>query len=454
MFELKEIANAIDAKLVRTSNYSSFKGVSTDSRTIKKGDVFFALKGDNFDGHDFIKDALKKGAKAVVISKEKKEIKQNVNVLKVKNTTVALGKLAKYKRKKHNIPLIAVTGSTGKTTTKDYIYDILTADYRALKNFGTHNNQIGVPETIFKINNRHEICVLELGSNHFGEISYLSSIAQPQVAVITNIGASHLEFLKDLKGVFKEKKSISSHLKKPKIVLLNGDDGFLRKIKLSKDFKVFFFGQKEGCDFRASNICIESNRLSFVFNKKHKFCLNSLGRFNIHNALAAIACGIIFGIGIKDIKKALGNFQFPQKRLNKINCHKFSIIDDTYNSNPLSLEKAIESLVEYKTRGRRILIMGDMLELGESSLELHRQMGKFISQKPLDVLITLGEFSRITADEAQIKSKNLRSVFTFDSKSKLIHFLRTRIKFGDVLLIKGSRLLRMEDITNSLIKME
>lgn len=454
MLSFEELVKAVDGRIVGKSRHNYFKSVSTDSRTIKKGDIFFALKGQNFDGHDFVQNAIKKGAKAIVVSKKIKNIGYRVNILKVKDTAIALGKLARYHRKKHKIPLIAITGSVGKTTTKDIVHDILKTKFRVLKNFGTYNNQIGVPQTIFKMEHSHEICVLELGTNHFGEISYLSSIALPQVAVITNIGASHLEFLGDLNGVFKEKKDILNYLQQPKIVLLNEDDDYLNKIKLPGEFKIFTFGLKANCDFRASDINIKDNKVNFIFNKKHKFYLNSSGRFNIYNALIGIGCGFIFGVDINNIKYALGNFQFAQRRLHKIDCENFRVLDDTYNSNPLSLMGAIETLLEFKNKGRKILIMGDMLELGPCSLKLHRQIGRFISKKPIDILITLGQFSKATANEAKLSSKSLRNIFSFDSKIELIDFLRNRVRFGDLLLIKGSRLLQMEEITNSLIKME
>jgi UDP-N-acetylmuramoyl-tripeptide--D-alanyl-D-alanine ligase len=452
MFQLDDLIRATKAKIIKKLDFNLFKGVSTDSRTIKKNEIFFALDGVNFDGHNFIEDAIKKGAKAIVVSKDMGNMKHNISILKVKNTTLALGELAKFYRKKNSIPLLAITGSTGKTTTKDIISDVLASEYKVLSNFGTNNNHIGVPQTIFKINNKHDICVLELGTNHFGEISYLSSIAAPQIAVITNIGASHLESFGDLRGVLNEKKDVLKHLRMPKIVLLNGDDDFLRKIRLSRNFKVFYFGYNNKCDFTASNISVEKDRVSFYFNKKHKFYLNSFGSFNIYNALAAIACGLIFGVRIDNIRNALNNFQFPEKRLTRINCSRFSIIDDTYNSNPLSLRKAIESLVELKNEGRRILIMGDMLELGKRSIELHKEIGKLIANKPIDMLITLGKISKIAARVVQSESKDIKDVFSFDSKPELIYFLKDKIKSGDILLIKGSRALRMEDITSSLVK--
>lgn len=470
MFELSEIIKAIGAKLIRKSNCNLIEGVSTDSRTIKDKDIFFALEGKNFDGHDFIDEVIKKGARAIVISKDAKDVKQKinpalrakvervtegrVNILRVKDTTIAFGQLAKYYRKKFNLPLIAITGSTGKTTTKDIIFDILNKDYNVLKNLGTYNNSIGVPQTIFKLNKKHDISILELGTNHFGEISYLGKITTPEIAIITNIGASHLEFLKDLDGVFKEKKNILLHLRSPKIVLLNGNDEYLKKIKLTKDFRVFHFGINKPFDFCASNIFIENNRVNFTFNKKHRFSLNSLGRFNIYNALAGIGCGLIFGISMKKMKQTLDNFKFPQGRLNKIDCPRFSILDDTYNSNPLSLKNAIESLSDFKSEGRKILVMGDMLELGSHSIDLHRQIGSFIIKKPIDILVTLGNLSRTTADTAQSESRNNLSVFSFFSKMELIDFLKSKIRDGDVLLIKGSRLIQMEDIVSSLTQIK
>ena len=452
MFELKEIVKATGARLIKRSNYNLLKGVSTDSRTIKSGEVFFALSGKNFDGHNFVTNAVKKGAKALVISKRVKDVKQKINILRVKDTTKTLGRLAKYYRSKNKIPLIAITGSAGKTTTKDIVADILQKEYNVLRSSRTHNNHIGVPQTIFRLNNRYKICTLELGTNHFGEISYLSKVAAPQIAVITNIGPSHLEFLNDLKGVFREKKSIVKNLTGSKIVLLNGDDKFLRDIRLPKEFKVFSFGREKPCDFKASGISIESNRLNFVFNKKHKFSLRTPGIFNVYNALAGIGCGLIFGVHIKKIKNALANFCFPEGRLNKIDCLNFSILDDTYNSNPLSLRVAIESLIKLKVKGRRILIMGDMLELGSQSIKLHRQIGRFVAQTPIDMFVTLGALSKSSADEARLESRGHRDIFTFESKAKLIDFLKSRVKSGDVLLIKGSRLMRMEDIVSSLTK--
>lgn len=456
MVSLHDIIHSTSARLLQRADQERFKDISLDSRTTKQGDVFFAIKGKRYDGHDFVVQAIKRGAKAVIVAKnisntvKSKNTSARVTVLKVRDTSVALGKLAALYRLKYAIPLIAITGSSGKTTTKEIIAAVLSGENRVLKNFGTHNNHIGVPQALFQLNRRHDVCIVELGTNHFGEISYLGNIVSPQVAVITNIGSSHLEFLKDAKGVLKEKRSIIHSLKEPKILLLNRDDVFLRKVTTPKAVTVLHFGIKEKSDFMASQISLRDNRIFFVLNKKYPFSLKTIGRFNIYNALVGISCGFIFGMSIKKIRSALENFEFPCHRLRKIDCARFSIIDDSYNSNPVSLRGAVESLLEYKTRGRRIVIMGDMLELGRRSLEFHRKMGAFIARKPIDMFVTLGTLSKASAQAAKMNNRDHCAIATFDSKSDLIKFVKNHLQVGDTLLIKGSRLLKMEDISTSL----
>jgi len=450
MFELSDLMKAAGARLIRKGSCDKFNGVSTDSRTINKGEIFIALIGATFDGHDYINDVIKKGASAVIVSKMIKTSK-DFNILFVRDTSKALMDLARFYRNQYSIPMVAVTGSTGKTTTKDMIRDVLSVDYSVFKNPGTQNNYIGLSSALLKISDKHNACVLELGTNHFGEIACLGKIARPQVSVITNIGPSHLEFLKDLDGVLREKKSIADYLVGPKILLLNGDDSLLRKLKLSNDVKVFYYGMKNNCDFMAKDISIANNKVCFKVNG-HKFCLNSLGRFNVYNALSAIACGIIFGVDMLKINKAIKDFKFPKQRLNMIVCKKFSIIDDTYNSNPLSFRAALDTLLAFKPKGRKIVVMGDMLELGEGSLELHKNIGSLISKKPVDIFVTLGKLSMVAANEARSQSNRHKGIFSFENKESLVDFLKEEVKIGDVLLIKGSRLLKMEEIVNQLVK--
>jgi len=450
--KLQQLQEIIKADLVnKRFARIPFRQVCTDSRQLKKGDIFFAFIGDRFNGHNFVEVAVKKGASCVVVSRDIDFAHYKVPILKVSNAVGALGKIAQYCRdQERDTPLIAVTGSTGKTTTKEIIADILCKKYKTLKNFGTHNNFIGVPATVLKSNKKHDIGVLELGTNHFGEISYLAKIVQPQVAVLTNVGPSHLEFLRDEKGVLKEKSSVIKYLEKPKVLLINNDDPHLRKIKVSKETKVFTFGVNRKSDFMAEDIEIGDNFVSFRFKQKYTIYLNTLGKFNIYNALAGIGCGLIFGIGIRDIMEALQNFQFPSQRLKKIKFNSAFILDDTYNSNPLSLRGAINTLSEFKTRGRRILVMGDMLELGKKAEYFHRQIGSIVAKRPIDIFVTFGELSKSAADAARKKSNNKQEVFSSDSYIEVEAFLRERIQKEDVLLVKGSRFLKMENIITSL----
>jgi len=452
MIHLDDVISSTGAQLIQKGDHERFCGVSIDSRTAKKGEVFFAVKGERFDGHDFIRQAIAQGVGALVVSKDfcPQEESSSVSILKVADTVVALGKLAQQRRRNTAIPFIAVTGSNGKTTSKEIIAAVLSQKYRVLKNTGTFNNHIGLPMTLLGLRPDHEACVAELGTNHFGEITYLGGILEPDIGVITNIGLSHLEFFKNKAGVLKEKKSLVPFLKGPKILFLNRDDALLKKIKIAAGVNVFYFGIDEASDVRASDISLIRNRVCFTLNKKHRFRLNSVGRFNVYNGLAAIGCGLVLGVSIKKIRSALEDFIFPLQRLRCIECRGFSIFDDSYNSNPFSLQQAITSLSEYKAAGRRIVVMGDMLELGERSSVFHKKIGDFIARQPIDMLITFGEFSKACAQAAGNRNKQNRTVVTCDSKEEIVAFLKQYIKAGDALLIKGSRLLKMEEITASL----
>ena len=456
MIALEKLVKVIDAQPYGAHMDKRLRGVSLDSRTLKKDDIFFAIKGTRFDGHDFLMQAIKKGAGALVVEKHYDAAllvrgkKNNCVILKVAHTKTALACLARFQRMSFEIPCIAITGSSGKTTTKELTASVLASRYRVLKNQGTYNNDIGVPLTLFGLNQKHEIAVVELGTNHFGEIARLSSLVCPQVGVITNIAGTHLEFLKNTQGVLKEKISMAQYLHGPKILLLNRDDALLQKVKIPRSLRVLYFSTKEKSDIMASRIVSSRKGLTFVLNKKHTFHLNTVGSFNIYNALAALSCGLVFGLSIRHMKNVLKHFIFPSHRLNRICCSHFSIIDDTYNSNPFSLRHAVESLVSCSNRGRRIVIMGDMLELGSRAHALHKQAGNFIAQKPIDMFITLGALSKMSARVAQSCNRDKRTIVSFDSKSDLVSFVKDHIQTGDTVLIKGSRFLKMEDIATSL----
>lgn len=452
MFEINELLVATAGKLVYGFPDAKAKGVSIDSRTIKAGEVFIAIKGDNFDGHDFIDEALRKGACCIIAGPScfrGRENRRRVSLIKVKDTVKALGDIARFKRKKINLPVIAVTGSAGKTTVKEMIAHVLSGKFNVLKNIGTKNNFIGLPLTLMGLNDSHDMAVLELGTNHFGEIKYLAEICKPNIGIVTNIGPAHLEYFKSLEGVLKEKYALIEELEIPGIAILNADDGILRKKlnRYSRRAAVFSFGIKNRGDFWASEIQYRPNSLEFRVNQKYKFKLKSLGSGNVYNAQIAIAVARVFGMEYKDIARRLSGFCFPQSRLSDIILNSVRFIDDTYNSNPLSLDQALNALDKLSVRGRKIFVMGDMLELGNLEESFHLQAGKKAA-KICDIFVSVGRLSGLSAGAAKSSGLSAKNVFICESCEQAREVLFNTISpgKGDIVLIKGSRQMRMEQI--------
>lgn len=450
MFSVREIIQATGGKLISGNPAEIINGISTDSRKLKPTEAFLALQGDNFDGHDFIKETLKLKVSCLIIEKEPQcSIPRGLPVIKVKNTTLALGDLARFQRKKFNLPVIAVTGSNGKTTTKEMIAWVLSANARVLKNEGTKNNQIGLPQTLLRLTGQDDYAVVEIGTNHFGEIDYLAKIAQPNIGLITNIGLSHIEFLKNHRGVLKEKSALLNNLFTPALAVINADDKFLKPLitKKSKKISVFSYGIKEKSDFFASAIKLKNCRLEFKVNGKFNFALSTLGYYNIYNALAAIAIGRILGLAYPVIAAKLEEFKFPKGRLNFIEFKGLKFIDDTYNSNPLSLKAALLALSSIKNKGRKIMVMGDMLELGRQKELLHRQAAGSITNI-CDVLVAVGNLAKITAQAARQSGFNHKNIFCCQNSSEARDLIFKHISPGinDVILVKGSRSMKMEEV--------
>ena len=421
------------------------KRVSIDSRTIKAGGVFIAIKGKTLDGHDFVKKAFDKGARVAIVQSVPKLSSGHENrLIKVRDTLRALGDIAKAHRQKFRTPVIAVTGSNGKTTTKDMIAHVLSADYNVLKNESSKNNLVGLPLTLLGLRPKHEICVLEMGMNHFGEINRLSEIASPHIGVITNVGPAHLEFLGKLKNVFIAKSELLSHLERGDIAILNKDDIFLGGMKRRGARKIYF-GINKKCRFQARNLVDRQNRWFFTIGERENFQVPLLGRHNIYNALAAIAVARQFNIDFAVIQKRIKSFrQISSGRLVHKNIRSIEILDDSYNSNPLSMECAIDTLARYKTKGKRIIVSGDMTELGEKARAMHETMGDMIARSPVRVLITLGNLSRFVNKAA--KHKGLKSLYHARSHADAAAFLKSVAEPGDVVLVKGSRSMEMEKV--------
>lgn len=430
--------------------------VSIDSRKCGKNDVFFAIKGDKYNGHDFISEVTRKKTKIIVLEKNwfsKNKIKTNeISYVIVPDTIKALGELASIYRSKFLIPIIAVGGSNGKTTTKDFVAYVLSKKYNVLKTRANFNNAIGVPLTLFKLRNQHEIGVIEIGTNHFGEIENLCRIVKPQFGVLTNIGKEHLKYLRDINGVTEEEFELVEYLEKNYgTFFLNKDDNFLCRKILDYGLKKFCFGSKNEVEVKGRILSYDK----FYPNVKIKYqdkdfvtTLSMIGEQGFDSALCAAAIGFFFEVPVKKIKNALKEHKLESKRRNELkNINKVWVMDDTYNSNPDSVKVALENIKKFKIKGDVHIVLGDMLELGRSSKDEHHEIGKLIKKHGFKNLYTIGKDSYYTF----ISAKGVLNNYYFTDKIVLSELLKLRIKKDDFILIKGSHSMKMDEVVDSLI---
>jgi len=452
MLTVRDILVAVKGKLLSGGMDDIMTGVSTDTRKIKNGELFLAIKGGKFDGHSFILDAVSKGAGGILVQEggiTNANFKlPDVSFISVNDSIKALGDIGNFHRSRFNIPVIGITGSNGKTTTKEMTSAILSKKFNVLKNFGTENNNIGVPITLMRLNSEHNIAVLEMGTNHLGEIKRLSEIARPTTAIITNIGPSHLEYLEDMDTVLKAKVEMLEYMSEGSRLILNADDEYLKKIKTG--MKTVWFGFDKEADFYADKINLEPDGITFKLNGKWDISLGVLGRHNVYNALSAIACAWDFGISIEDIKDALKEFRAPSMRMNIKKFGDIKIINDTYNANPQSMKQAIESLRDMATEGRKILIAGDMLELGTFSGRFHHLVGKQAAESGIDLIVAVGKLAEHISNGAQEAGMSARKIKLCGLTKEAREKVPSLIKKGDTILIKGSRAMRMEEIVEDI----
>lgn len=419
--------------------------VSTDSRTLRKGDFFIALKGPNFDGNVFLDDAFQKGALGCIVTNYRAgSMYPGRIVIRVEDSTAALGAIAHAVRAKFGGPVIAVTGSNGKTTTKEMIWRVLSKKFSVLKNEGTKNNHIGVSQTLLRLTRNHEACILEIGTNNFGEIGHLAAMTKPGIAVITNIGLSHLEAFRDLKGVFREKAAVLERLERGDLAVLNGDDKSLSAVK-TKKFKIITFGFGKSNSYRVTSFSCGPYASTFTVNNKLAFELNIMGVHNILNSLAAIAVGSYLGVSYGAMKDAIRGCVAASSRLNVKSINGINIIDDSYNSNPGSMKCALETLKSFPGAAKWI-VSGDMLELGKKSVYFHKALGSSIAACGAQGLFTLGGFSRHTASSARECGMRKNSIWHCRDHNEAADALRKVAREKDVILIKGSRGMRMEKV--------
>ena len=452
-----EIVRVTNGKLI--SGRSDFDiaphRFSTDSRAIKQGCFFVALRGPNFDGNDFVAAAFRRGASGAIVSSLstiRYPLYADKVIIKVNDTAKAYGAIARHHRRLFDIPVIAVTGSNGKTTTKDMIAHLLSGKFSVLKNDGTKNNHIGVPETLLKLKKSVDLAVLEIGMNHLGEIGYLSLLARPSIGVITNIGPSHLEHLRSLDNVFRAKKELLKRLPSNGLAVLNGDDEFLSRV-VTRRLKLITFGLGPRNDISASRVRFDKGVWNFLVNGRYPFRLNLLGRHNIYNALSAIAVSAHFGLGFSYMAGRLSRFKESsgiRLVVKKISGIRF--IDDSYNSNPLSLRCALETLLECETTGKRFLVTGDMFELGRMARSFHADIGAVVARSKIDYLFTIGRLSEGTRREAVRRGMQETHARRCSGPLEAANLLRRLAGPDDVVLVKGSRVMRMEKVIDEFKK--
>ncbi len=457
---VNEFLKATGGELLCGDKEKRFAAVSIDSRNISADDVFVAIVGDVHDGHSFINDVLKQGIVGLVVNRQKaKDLPisawqtQNVACVAVADTTRALGDLAAFHRSRTDVSVIAITGSNGKTTTRQMTAEVVAKKFNTLSTVGNYNNQIGVPLTLLRLISEHKWAVVELGTNRPGEIARLAQICSPDIGVITNIGPAHLEGLGSLDGVMREKGQLLEHLKTGGKAVLNADDRRVYKIATQTKKEVLLFGQSENARIRATAVKEKAAGISFNLDlpkESLRVNLKVPGQFMVINALAASAVGHLLGLSAKDIKAGLEKFKPAWGRMNIFQtANGIHIIDDTYNANPDSMKSAITTLKSLRANNRSILVAGDMLELGEQAESLHRQVGAWAAAAGINQLWVTGDFAGAVIEGAKDAGMKVEHIFA-GSREKLLIELQKSLKPGDWVLVKGSRGARMDAVVEGL----
>lgn len=420
-------------------------GLEKDNRNVKTGDLFIAIRGENFDGHDFVSLAAKSGAVAALVEREIPNCP--IPTLRVEDTVRGLQEIAHGYRKEFSPLVVGVTGSVGKTTTKEMIASVLSAKYNTLKTIGNYNNEIGLPFTICNLERGHEAAVIEMGMNHFGEISRLTRVTQPDIAVISAIGQSHIEFLGSKEGILRAKLEILEGLSPDGCAVLNGDDPMLWSLSGTLPFETIYYGVKNPAVqvFGAARIeTLDQIRFTVREIPDTEFVIHCGGIHNLQNAMAAIAVGKKLGLSPEELRRGLDLFENTGMRQKVIACGGKTIINDSYNANPDSMRAALQVLGDIK--GRRIAVLADMLELGEHAEDAHRELGRLAKEKA-DMILVTGSMAACVAEGAQGADVRI-----FDCADALADALRLIWRDGDTVLVKASRGMRLERIVEKLCK--
>lgn len=455
---VKDILDICKGKLLCGNEEEICENFSRDSREINIGDIYLGIKGEKFNGSNFYKEALEKGAKGCIlqdieISKEDINTYNDKFIIIVENVVDALQKIAKYKRSLYDIPVIGITGSVGKTSTKDIIASVMATKYNVLKTEGNYNNEIGLPLTILKLK-EHDALVLEMGMSAFGEISLLTDIAKPTTAVITVIGSSHIGELGSRENILKAKLEILEGLNKDGALIINNDNDLLNlwNEENSDNHKHITYGVENKSILNAKNIIIREEGSSFEIEANNKIYTVEVpvaGKHFIYNSLAAIAVGLENDIEMEKIIEGISNFSLTKRRMEIIkNSNNITIINDCYNASYESVKAALEYVASLKSN-RKLAVLGDVLELGEFSKQMHQKMGEEVVNNNIDILVTVGKEAKIIADTVKDKSENIEA-YSFDNNTDASNLIKEKMKENDVILVKASNGMHFEEIVESI----
>jgi len=448
------ILGACAGKLVAGAPGTLIRRVTTDSRAAQAGDLFVALAGERHDGHEFLQDVIQKGADAVMV--ETNKVPTNLPkcaVIAVDNTRKALGQIAARYRSDFNLPVVAVGGSNGKTTTKEVLASILRQKLAALWSEASFNNDIGVPLTLLRLEKKHEAGVMEVGTNHPGELAPLLEMIQPQMGVITSIGREHLEFFKDLAGVAREEGTLAEQLPTGGILFMNGDSEWTPQIVHRTKARAVRVGVGDKNDWRASNIRLANSGVAFrVTTPRTEFSgdyrINLLGRHQVMNAMLAMAVGAELGLSRAEIERGLAECQPPKMRMQLWESNGVRVLDDAYNANADSMLAALQTLQDMPCKGRRVAVLGDMAELGAQTEAAHIEVGRRTAEAGVGQLFAIGAMAPVMAKAA--RDAGLNRVFEFVDADTAASAVKSFVKPGDVVLLKASRVARLERVAEAL----
>ena len=461
-WSLSQVLLATGGRFVGGSPEAKFRFISTDSRSIEAGDLFLALSGEQYDGLTFVQEAARKGAAGVIVDRLPEPMPPVVVVL-VEDALVALGDLAAYRRSlMQNLKVMAVTGSSGKTTVKEMVAAIVSQKKRVLKTKGNFNNLIGLPLSLLPVGRQDDVAVLEMGMNQAGEIARLAEIADPDIACITNVQTAHLAGFGDIEGVARAKGELFAGVKSWSTLVVNLDDKWIRKLARKCEQKKITFGRARQADVRATHILDRGGRgVSYTLHLKGDKCrvhLKAMGTHNVSNSLAAAAMAHVAGIRLAAIVKGLESFQGFDKRLQVQElANGLQLVNDTYNANPASMLAALETVHGASRDHNAVAVLGDMLELGQQSRASHAFVGESAGRLGYDYLLAVGEYAEVIVDGARKAGMAGKRARVFADKAALVEFLRKKMAAGalgrgDWLLVKGSRGMRMETIISDLEK--